>query len=105
MKTNEIIDPFGGVKDIKDGIIRMTTPDSFENDPLRIVRLARFAAQLGFTIEQSTKDSVKAALPLLENVAPERLHDEIMKILLKPEKPSHSIQTASWKRMRSHLLP
>ena len=51
--TGKIVDPYGGQKDIKEQIIRKTT-EAFSEDPLRVYRIARFAATLGFHVEQNT---------------------------------------------------
>ena len=56
--TEEIIDPFGGVVDIKNKIIKMTT-EAFAEDPLRVYRVARFAATLEFEVEENTIKEMK----------------------------------------------
>ena len=67
--SGEIVDPFGGREDLEHGLIRAVgnEPDSrFEEDPLRLLRAARFAAQLGFEIESLTANAIKlpSAIPL-----------------------------------------
>ncbi len=77
------IDPFGGMGDIDAQIIRTVgNPEKrFEEDALRILRALRFAAVLGFTIEDSTRAAIFASRGLLRNISAERIRDELMKLL------------------------
>ena len=79
----EIIDPFGGARDIKAGIIRCVgkAAERFGEDGLRPLRAVRFAAQLGFELEQNTQDAISGALAISAKVSQERVRDEIDKIL------------------------
>lgn len=76
-----IIDPHGGLPDLSQGIIRALSDTVFLDDPLRILRAYRLAAQLNFSIEQRTKDLIKRDTNLLENIAAERIRDELLTIL------------------------
>jgi poly(A) polymerase len=84
-----LIDPFEGLKDIEKGIIR--TPldplQTFSDDPLRMMRAIRFAAQLGYTIEAETLKAIEADAERIKIVSQERVTDELNKIMLSP-KPS-----------------
>ena len=82
----EIVDPFGGADDIKAGVIRCVgnAVQRFGEDGLRPLRAVRFAAQLGFEIEQNTKDAISGALNVSAKVSRERVRDEIDKILASP---------------------
>lgn len=82
----EVIDPFGGVKDIKEKRIRMTNPSSFPEDPLRIIRVARFASVLGWKVEKSIYEISKEID--LKGLSQERIVDELFRMLLNSEKPS-----------------
>jgi putative nucleotidyltransferase with HDIG domain len=84
-----LIDPFDGIGDIKLGILRTPLePDiTFSDDPLRMMRAARFASQLGFGIHPHTLESVKRNAGRLDIVSRERIMDEFNKILLS-SKPS-----------------
>jgi putative nucleotidyltransferase with HDIG domain len=86
LPSGEIIDPFGGARDIKAKVIRCVgnPADRFGEDGLRPLRAARFAAQLGFEIEQNTLDAIPGALPVCAKVSQERVRDEIDKILDSP---------------------
>ena len=86
LPDGEIVDPFGGGADIKAGIIRCVgkAGERFNEDGLRPLRAVRFAAQLGFEIEQNTLDAISGALSVSAKVSWERVRDEIDKILASP---------------------
>jgi poly(A) polymerase len=73
----ELIDPYGGAADLEARRLRGVGPDSFSADPLRVLRLARLAAELGFTPEQDTLRLASASAPALSTVAPERVFVEL----------------------------
>lgn len=84
ISADKIVDLNGGIKDIENRIIRTTSdPDIiFAEDPLRIMRAIRFAARLGFDIEEKTKAKVYEFVPWLKNISNERIRDEFVKIIL-----------------------
>jgi len=84
-----IIDPFNGMKDLNDGIIRTpTSPEkTFSDDPLRMMRAIRFASQLGFTIHSETWLGIIDASHRIKIISQERITDEFNKVMLSP-KPS-----------------
>ena len=75
--TQEIIDPLEGYKDIKSGLLRMISPVNLQNDPLRLMRAYRQAAQLGFTIEPATQETIRSLANSINQVAAERVLVEI----------------------------
>ena len=77
------VDEFGGVKDLKRGIIRCVGEpmDRFTEDALRILRAIRFSAQLGFEIEERTCEAIRAIAPNLARVSRERVQVELTKLL------------------------
>ncbi|QJB47122.1 CCA tRNA nucleotidyltransferase [Dolichospermum flos-aquae] len=75
--TQEIIDPLEGYKDIKSGLLRMISPVNLQNDPLRLMRAYRQAAQLGFTIEPATQETIRSLANSINQVAAERVRVEI----------------------------
>lgn len=79
----EVLDPFGGMEDIRNGIIRTPLdPDTtFSDDPLRMMRAVRFAAQLGFRISDETLDSVSRNAGRIKIVSAERITTELNKIM------------------------
>lgn len=79
-----LVDPFGGRADLTAGRLRAVGPGSFGADPLRVLRLARFAAELRFAIERGTLAAARAAAPGLAGVAAERSFAEVTRILLAP---------------------
>jgi len=85
----ELIDPFSGLDDLKSKIIRTPlNPDiTFSDDPLRMLRAIRFAAQLNFHIEETSFDAIKSNKERIRIITAERIHIELNKILLSP-KPS-----------------
>jgi len=82
----ELVDPFGGLAALKEKVIR--TPgrpeDSFSDDPLRILRAARFAARLGFTVVDEVQAAMREMAPRLSIVSAERITDELTKLMLTP---------------------
>lgn len=85
----ELVDPFNGMEDIRNRIIRtpLAPEQTFSDDPLRMMRAIRFAAQLGFTIESETLSAISASASRIKIVSAERIADELNKIILAP-KPS-----------------
>jgi len=84
--TNDIIDIFGGIHDIKNKLIRATS-SAFSEDPLRVYRGAQFATRFGFTIENSTKELMRSMKSELATLSAERVLEELKKAL-SAEKPS-----------------
>lgn len=80
-KKAALLDPFGGLKDIAAKRIRAATPGALTEDPLRMLRAFRFAAQLGFKIDKKTLELIKDRAALVNKAAPERIHDELLLIL------------------------
>jgi poly(A) polymerase len=82
-ETNEILDFVGGRDDLRAGIIRAIgrPVDRFREDKLRMVRAVRFAARFRYAIEAATFDAIVRSAPAIHEVSPERLRDELTKIL------------------------
>lgn len=84
--SNEIIDPFGGLEDIRNKILRTPLlPDkTYSDDPLRMMRAIRFSSQLGFQIESESLASISRNKERIRIVSKERIADELNKIVLSP---------------------
>ncbi|MDG1147242.1 MAG: HD domain-containing protein [Crocinitomicaceae bacterium] len=82
----DLIDPFNGVKDIENKIIRTPLEPSktYSDDPLRMMRALRFAAQLDFKIEKESLTSIRENAERLDIISKERIMDELNKIILSP---------------------
>ena len=85
----DLVDPFGGIRDLNEGIIRTPLdPDTtYSDDPLRMLRAIRFATQLGFKIVPESKDSIRRNAGRLSILSHERIADELNKIM-KTARPS-----------------
>jgi poly(A) polymerase len=82
--TQVVIDYHHGVDDVKAKVMRMIgDPDKrYREDPVRMLRAVRFAAKLGFTIDEASREPIARLAPLLENVPAARLFDEMLKLLM-----------------------
>jgi putative nucleotidyltransferase with HDIG domain len=78
----DCIDPFGGVADLRAGRLRMVGVEAFERDPLRVLRVARLACELGFSVDPSTASAARASARGLAAVAPERIFAELKRIVV-----------------------
>ena len=84
----KLVDPLGGKKDIKRGLIRITNPSSFKDDPLRMLRGVQFAARFEFELEKETFQSLCQNVELIRTISPERIQEEINKLLTRAKRPS-----------------
>jgi tRNA nucleotidyltransferase (CCA-adding enzyme) len=81
-----VLDFYGGLNDLKSGVIRVLHSLSFIDDPTRILRAVRFKRRLDFTIEQRTRELIETALPMLGRISGERLRNEF-DLLLQEREP------------------
>jgi poly(A) polymerase len=88
-RFGELIDPFNGIHDIQDQIIRTPLEPgiTFSDDPLRMMRAIRFSTQLGFTIEEKTLEAITKNKDRIQIISKERIGEELNKIILS-SKPS-----------------
>ena len=79
-----LMDPTGGLADLRARVIRAVSDDTFRADPARLMRAARLAVQLGFDIEPATEQMVRGEAALVSTVASERVRDELLLLLAQP---------------------
>ncbi|MCM1102318.1 MAG: CCA tRNA nucleotidyltransferase [Acetatifactor muris] len=81
-----LVDIFGGLEDIEKGVIRCVgdARARFGEDALRILRAIRFSAQLGYRIEEETRDAIRELAPTLKAISAERIQVELVKLLMSP---------------------
>lgn len=82
--TQEIIDPLHGCEDLQNRVMRMVSQANLQDDPLRLLRAYRQAAQLGFEIAPETRATIRTLAPLLSKIAPERVRVELNYLLNSP---------------------
>jgi poly(A) polymerase len=79
-----VIDPLQGVSDLRGRLIRACSDHAFDDDPLRLLRALRFAAELGFAVEEGTRNALRQKTALLGKVAAERVRDELFRTVAAP---------------------
>ena len=105
-RWGELIDPFNGVADLERKLIKTPlSPDkTFDDDPLRMMRAVRFAAQLDYRIDSGTLKSIRAHASRLKIVAPERISVELNKIM-EVDKPSYGLGLLFTSGLMKEILP
>ena len=81
----DVIDLHDGRADLAAGVLRVVSSEAFDDDPARLIRAPRFAAQLRLTIDEDTKASVRLKAGILDRSSPERVRDEMLKIFAAPD--------------------
>ena len=106
LPQREVVDLFGGVVDLAHGVLR--TPgrpeDSFSDDPLRMMRAARFAAQLGFEVDPGVLAAMTAMADRIEIVSAERVRDELVRLICAPQ-PVRGLQVLVESGLAERVLP
>lgn len=102
----EFVDPFGGANDLAKGVLRTPVDprQSFDDDPLRMMRAVRFVAQLGFRIEPETAEALSDMVDRIEIVSAERVRDELVKLLLS-DRPRAGIEALVDSGLADIVLP
>jgi putative nucleotidyltransferase with HDIG domain len=85
LRGGELVDPFGGLDDLRARILRATSREVFFEDPVRLLRGVRLAKSLGFMLESSTLSWMTEAAPEISGTSPERIRDEWFRILEQDE--------------------
>lgn len=91
--TGEIFDPFGGIDDLRNRTLRVTDPELFKDDPLRVMRAAQFIGRFGLKSEPESMKLFQEMVPTLRELPKERMGEEWNKLLLKSERPSLALQS------------
>jgi len=112
LETGAVLDPLGGRADLERGVLRTTSPTSFQDDPLRIVRGLRFVSQLGFDLDEDTLRQMREWAPQLEHVSAERIGGglaadglgELSKLLLGAH-PAKALRLARDTGALLHVVP
>jgi poly(A) polymerase len=106
LPDHRFVDPFGGMDDLVASVLR--TPGapaiSFGDDPLRMLRAARFSAQLGFTVAPEVVAAMSAMADRLGIVSAERIRDELVKLVLAP-RPRRGLTLLVETGLADHILP
>ena len=106
LPDKQLEDPFGGVVDLAHQVLR--TPgrpeDSFSDDPLRMMRAARFAAQLGFSVDPAVQAAMKGMAERISIVSAERVREELVKLLVAPD-PVRGLRLLVSTGLADHVLP
>ncbi|WP_144793799.1 CCA tRNA nucleotidyltransferase [Microbacterium paludicola] len=102
----KLVDPTGGVEDLVAGILRTPTDPgvSFGDDPLRMLRAARFSAQLGFEISEDTRDAITRLRETVKIVSPERIQGELVR-LMQTDDPVRGIRVLVDTGLIEEFLP
>jgi poly(A) polymerase len=102
----KLVDPTGGVEDLVAGVLRTPTDPrvSFGDDPLRMLRAARFSAQLGFAVEEDTERAITELRETLKIVSPERVQSELVR-LMQTDDPVRGIRVLVETGLIEEFLP
>jgi putative nucleotidyltransferase with HDIG domain len=100
-----IVDPFGGVADIRAGRIEIVTPQAFAEDPLRMLRAAQFAARFGYALGPAARAAMVAAAPLVRTVSAERVCEELTKLFARAPRPSVGVEILRTTGLLAHVWP
>ncbi len=106
LPEKEFIDPHGGLRDLAERVLRTpgTPEESFSDDPLRMMRAARFAAQLDFEVAPDVVAAMKAMSERIEIVSPERVRDELNKLIISSH-PCKGLTLLVDAALAEHMLP
>jgi len=99
-----IIDPFDGINDLNNKVLRYTTRDTVLDDPLRLIRLVRLSAKLKFNVERNTLDYFKSNAFMINQVSTERIRDELIEIF-SLNNSSQSILLLAEIGLLEHIFP
>ncbi|HYZ15403.1 MAG TPA: HD domain-containing protein, partial [Candidatus Acidoferrum sp.] len=99
-----IVDPYGGIEDVRYARIDIVAEAAFREDPLRMLRAAQFAARFGYELTDRTAAAMRDAAPLVMTVSAERIGDEVGKLMLAVQ-PSIGLEILRSTGVLAHLWP
>ncbi len=104
--TGGMLDPFHGLQDLQRGLIRAVgdPAERFREDPLRMLRAVRFAAELGFTIDPATRAALEEQAGALEHVSTERIAAEMTRLLLA-DRPTLGLEALCGSGLAAYVMP
>jgi len=105
LPDGDLVDPYGGEADIRERRIDLLRAEAFEEDPLRMLRAAQFAARFEYAVTLQTMAAMRRAAPLIETVSAERLHDELVKLLGEARRPSIGLEVMREGGLLERVLP
>lgn len=105
LDDRKVISPPGALDDVRRGLIRAVGLNTFEEDPLRLLRAAQFASRLGFDIEPQTFLQMREKAHLVRHCSPERARDELIKLIEKSSKPSIGIEILRTSGLMTFIIP
>ena len=105
LDSGELIDPLGGMVDLKKRQLRIVYDESFRDDPLRMLRAVQFAARFEFDIEPATLESLRSSVDLIRTVTPERIAEELNKLMIRADAPSIGFKLMQSTGLLHHIIP
>lgn len=105
LPSGELVDPYGGEADIRAHRIDILSERAFEEDPLRMLRAAQFAARFEYTLSPRTLESMRASAPLAHSISGERIADELTKLLTRARRPSIGLELLRGSGVLGALAP
>ncbi|OQX92167.1 MAG: hypothetical protein B6D58_04390 [candidate division Zixibacteria bacterium 4484_95] len=101
----DLVDPYGGKNDLKKRILRAVSDSSFIDDPLRMIRGVQFMARFNLSVDRKTFEAMEKNAHLIKTVSPERIAEELNKLLEEAKKPSAGFLLMRNTGLLEYILP
>jgi putative nucleotidyltransferase with HDIG domain len=105
LPSGDLVDPYDGEADIRARRIDILTPLTFEEDPLRMLRAAQFAARFGYALTPQTLKAMRSSARLVQTVSPERIAEEFTKLFVQASRPSAGLELLHETGVLAHVWP
>jgi tRNA nucleotidyltransferase/poly(A) polymerase len=105
LPSGNLVDPYDGAADIRARRIDILKAETFAEDPLRMLRAAQFSARFEFAVTPALREAMTAAAALVSTVSPERVHDELEKLLTMSARPSVGLELLRETGVLAHVWP